>query len=177
MKIIKIIMIILMFFIGDIAYSQEINEFPLLPSHRVIDKPSTTRIIYQRLDGSVYEKYSGDTHMRKISSDSTSNFDLFAAALQPIPGTRKIYIRLNGDKYLTYDFKTWFKYDENIEQEKEISASVKSFPNTDLEFIEFFPNPANSQINLRFKLTQLASGTPEKKLKTAVFDVSMLVSI
>jgi hypothetical protein len=129
---------------------ENLNEFPIKAFQRIIDDESTNRIIYQRLDGSVYEKYVGEMKFVELIPSENNEFSLLTNDMPTHSRNQIVYTRLNGESFMTYDMMIWYKNFREKSMLGQIQSVVKSTPNSELKEISIFPNPSNNSITVAF---------------------------
>ncbi|MFH1049615.1 MAG: T9SS type A sorting domain-containing protein [bacterium] len=132
--------------------TESLNEFPIKTFHRVIENESTNRIIYQRLDGSVFEKYVGEMKFVELIPSDNNEFSILTNDLPNQSRNQIVYTRLNGESYMTNDMMVWFKNFREKSMLDQVQSVVKSTPNSELKEISLFPNPSNNTITVAFIL-------------------------
>ena len=133
MKIISIFIVILF---SGIAFGQNTQ------------KAKATKIIFEREDGSIYEKMKGTQNwVEQVPTNKPNKFidDHLVDEHRSI-----LLTKANGKKLRSYDLKTWYPVEISTDMDEvEYSKSLNKLHN-----FKLFPNPAKSTSNISFSLEQ-----------------------
>lgn len=136
------------------------KTFLELPDQRVFSNNNVTVIEYESLDGSVYEKFPGESSIKIIQSNQMSDFNrlVIDMNISNQNNSNKIleYTRLDGETYYTFNKKTWFKNIDNIKSTESNVELISANPNNEITTVELFPNPAVTVVNFRILMSEAA---------------------
>lgn len=127
----SIILSTIFFLITTILFSQTNTKSP-------------TKFIFERSDGSIYEKMQGAKNFVEIVGGRENEFITDRLS----DDHKKVIVnKRNGDQVYTYNFKDWFNYKDNSRIES--SLELNTLPNFSLS-----PNPTTGNLNVTFDLTE-----------------------
>lgn len=119
-----------------------ISSLNILISNDQTDAP--VKFIFERSDGSVYEKMKGAENFVEVSAGRENK--LINDRLTD--NHHKVVVnKRNGEKVYSYNFKDWYNLDNN--SKIETSSELTDLPNYSLS-----PNPTSGNINVTFDLTE-----------------------
>lgn len=101
-----LILILVIFYGGMVTLSQQteiLNEFLINNIHRIIENESSNRILYHRLDGSVFEKFVGEMKFVELIPSENNEFSILTNDLPNQSRNQIVYTRLNGETFMTND--------------------------------------------------------------------------
>lgn len=108
------------------------------------EKQVPTKFVFERSDGSVYEKMQGAKNFVQIVAGRENEFITDKLANEHI---KVVLNKINGEQVYSYNFKDWYNTKDNSRIES--SSNLEDLPNYILS-----PNPTNGIINVSFDLTE-----------------------